>query len=56
MMDAVVLYILILFWLTLTLIQGHRSVRKQKLLRELSKKKKKKKSVDLNRIWYTVET
>ena len=36
--DTVALYILILLWLALTLIQGHRSARKQKLLPQLSHK------------------
>ena len=34
--DSLELCIVILVWLTLTFIQGHRSVRKQKLLRQLS--------------------
>ena len=38
MTDTVELYILILVLLTLTLIQGHRSARKQKLWRQLSHK------------------
>ena len=29
MIDAIVLYILMLVWLTLTLIQGHMNARKQ---------------------------
>ena len=45
--DAIVLFMLILVLLGLTLIQGHRSVRKQKLLRQLS-------HIDLNKKWYTV--
>ena len=36
MIGTVVLYMLILICWTLTLIQGHRSVRKQKLLQQLS--------------------
>ena len=38
MIDTVVLYLLILVLLTLTVIRGHRSVRKQKLLHQLSHK------------------
>ena len=38
MIEIVVLYILILVHLILTLIQGHRNVRKQKLMHQLSHK------------------
>ena len=38
MIDTFVLYILILVDLTLTLIQGYRSARKQKLLCQISQK------------------
>ena len=38
MIDTVVLYVLILVKLTWTVIQGHKSVRKQKLLCQLSHK------------------
>ena len=38
MVDAIVLNIFVLIWLTLTLIQGHMNARKQKLLRQFSTK------------------
>ena len=47
------LYILILVWLTLTLIQGDRSTRKQK---NFCASYLTKLSTDLDWIWYTVGT
>ena len=50
--NVIVVYILILIFLTLTLIQGRRSARKQKYLSYYLTKV----SINLNGIWYTVET
>ena len=52
MVDTIVICILILVYLTLTLMQGHRGVRKQKLLRQLSHEV----SISLKGICYTAET
>ena len=53
MIDIVLIYILMLVYLTLTLIQGHRDMRKQKLLYRFFHKVSHE---DLDGIWYCVET
>ena len=52
MIDTIVLYILVLVLLFLTLIQGHRTARKQNLCVSYLRKFVN----NLNGIWYTVET
>ena len=52
MIDAIVLYVLILVLLTLTLIQGHRGARRQDLCASYLTKF----SISLNGTWYIVLT